>query len=236
MYQQHREQRRVTDSEKSRCAAVFQECDSGRSGYLSREDLKVAVVSMFGYKPSKMETDMLMTSVPEDNHLPGLPLDQFTSLMCSKLAAMDPYEESRQIFSAFDVHCRSFLTVEDFKRAFAKVAPHLSEQTVLEAFRYTVESMLSDCIVAWFGNLSAQERKRLQKVVNTAQSIIGSDLPTIEGIYRSRCLKKAGSIIKDPHHPGHTLTSPLPLGRRYRSLKTATSRFRNSFFPTAIRY
>lgn len=135
MYQQHREQRRVTDSEKSRCAAVFQECDSGRSGYLSREDLKVAVVSMFGYKPSKMETDMLMTSVPEDNHLPGLPLDQFTSLMCSKLAAMDPYEESRQIFSAFDVHCRSFLTVEDFKRAFAKVAPHLSEQTVLEAFR-----------------------------------------------------------------------------------------------------
>lgn len=135
MYQQHREQRRVTDSEKSRCAAVFRECDSGQSGYLSREDLKVAVVSMFGYKPSKMETDMLMTSVPEDNHLPGLPLDQFTSLMCSKLAAMDPYEESRQIFSAFDVHCRSFLTVEDFKRAFAKVAPHLSEQTVLEAFR-----------------------------------------------------------------------------------------------------
>ncbi|XP_078263060.1 EF-hand calcium-binding domain-containing protein 11 isoform X2 [Rhinoraja longicauda] len=126
--------RRVTDTEKSRCAAVFRECDSGQNGYLSREDLKVAVVSMFGYKPSKMETDMLMTSVLED-HLPGLPLDQFTSLMSSKLAVVDRYEEARQIFSAFDVHCRSFLTVEDFKKAFAKVAPHLSEQTVLEAFR-----------------------------------------------------------------------------------------------------
>ncbi|XP_051885703.1 EF-hand calcium-binding domain-containing protein 11 isoform X2 [Pristis pectinata] len=137
MYQQSGsrpwDERRVTDSEKSHCAVVFRECDSGQKGYLSREDLKVAVVTMFGYKPSKMETDMLLASVLE-NHLPGLPLDQFTNIMCRKLAAMDRYEEARQIFSAFDVHCRSFLTVEDFKRAFAKVAPHLPDQTVLEAF------------------------------------------------------------------------------------------------------
>ncbi|XP_059817301.1 EF-hand calcium-binding domain-containing protein 11 isoform X7 [Hypanus sabinus] len=96
------EERRVTDSEKSRCVAV--------------------------------ETDILLASVQE-KHLPGLPLDQFTSLMCRKLAALDRYEEARQIFSAFDVHCRNFLTVEDFKRAFAKVTPHLPDQTVLEAFR-----------------------------------------------------------------------------------------------------
>ncbi|XP_059817270.1 EF-hand calcium-binding domain-containing protein 11 isoform X2 [Hypanus sabinus] len=128
------EERRVTDSEKSRCVAVFRECDLGQKGYLTREDLKIAVVMMFGYKPSKVETDILLASVQE-KHLPGLPLDQFTSLMCRKLAALDRYEEARQIFSAFDVHCRNFLTVEDFKRAFAKVTPHLPDQTVLEAFR-----------------------------------------------------------------------------------------------------
>ncbi|XP_072895475.1 EF-hand calcium-binding domain-containing protein 11 isoform X2 [Hemitrygon akajei] len=127
------EERRVTDSEKSRCVAVFRECDLGQKGYLTREDLKVAVVMMFGYKPSKVETDILLASVQE-KHLPGLPPDQFTSLMCRKLAALDRYEEARQIFSAFDVHCRNFLTVEDFKRAFAKVTPHLPDQTVLEAF------------------------------------------------------------------------------------------------------
>ncbi|XP_062901080.1 EF-hand calcium-binding domain-containing protein 11 isoform X2 [Mobula hypostoma] len=128
------EERRVTDSEKSRCAAVFRECDSGQKGFLTREDLKVAVVMMFGYKPSKVETDILLASVRE-KQLPGLSLDQFTNLMCRKLAALDGYEEARQIFSAFDVHCRNFLTVEDFKRAFAKVTPHLPDQTVLEAFR-----------------------------------------------------------------------------------------------------
>ncbi|XP_078266330.1 uncharacterized protein LOC144599387 [Rhinoraja longicauda] len=109
-----------------------------------------------------------------------------------------------------------------------------SKRIRLSFYRCTVESILTGCITAWFSNLNAQERKRLQQVVNTAQSITGSDLPTIEGIYQSRCLKKAASIMRDPHHPGHTLISPLPSGR-YRSLKTVTSRFRNSFFPTAIR-
>ncbi|XP_067848165.1 EF-hand calcium-binding domain-containing protein 11 isoform X4 [Heptranchias perlo] len=130
----YQEERIVTDSQKSRFAAVFRECDSGRNGYLSREDLKVAVVTMFGYKPSKMETDMLMAAVLEKD-LPGMPLDQFMNLMSRKMAAQDRYDEMRQIFSAFDVHCRGFLTVEDFKRAFADVTPHLPEQTVLEAFR-----------------------------------------------------------------------------------------------------
>ncbi|XP_067848164.1 EF-hand calcium-binding domain-containing protein 11 isoform X3 [Heptranchias perlo] len=129
----YQEERIVTDSQKSRFAAVFRECDSGRNGYLSREDLKVAVVTMFGYKPSKMETDMLMAAVLEKD-LPGMPLDQFMNLMSRKMAAQDRYDEMRQIFSAFDVHCRGFLTVEDFKRAFADVTPHLPEQTVLEAF------------------------------------------------------------------------------------------------------
>ncbi|XP_059799943.1 plexin-A1-like isoform X3 [Hypanus sabinus] len=40
------------------------------------------------------------------------------------------------------------------------------------------------------------------------------------------------TIVKDPHHPGRALLSLLPSGRRYRSLKTHTQRFRNSFFPS----
>ncbi len=42
------------------------------------------------------------------------------------------------------------------------------------------------------------------------------------------------SIIKESSHPNHRLFTPLPLGRRYRSLRCCTSRLRNSFFPSAI--
>uniref|UniRef100_A0A3B1K5A4 EF-hand calcium binding domain 11 n=1 Tax=Astyanax mexicanus TaxID=7994 RepID=A0A3B1K5A4_ASTMX len=91
--------------------------------YLSREDLKIAVVMLFGYKPSKV--------------VPGVPLERFVSLMGRKLSAEDPYEKTRHVFSAFDVHCRGFLKLEDFKSVFARVAPRLPDRTVLEAlFRY----------------------------------------------------------------------------------------------------
>jgi len=33
---------------------VFYECDLGHKGYLSREDVKMAIVSLLGYKPSKV--------------------------------------------------------------------------------------------------------------------------------------------------------------------------------------
>ncbi|XP_055028108.2 EF-hand calcium-binding domain-containing protein 11 isoform X4 [Misgurnus anguillicaudatus] len=126
--------REISDADRKKFETVFHQSDLGRKGYLSREDLKVAVVMLFGYKPSKSETDMLMESGFYKDW-PGVPLNQFTSLMGWKMSAEDPYEKMRQIFSAFDFHCRGFLKLEDFKSAFKRVAPHLPERTVLEAFR-----------------------------------------------------------------------------------------------------
>ncbi|XP_026141835.1 EF-hand calcium-binding domain-containing protein 11-like isoform X2 [Carassius auratus] len=65
---------------------------------------------------------------------PGVPLEWFVSLMGRKMSAEDPYEKTRQIFSAFDVHCHAFLKLDDFKSIFKRVAPHLLERTVLEGF------------------------------------------------------------------------------------------------------
>ncbi|XP_058843725.1 EF-hand calcium-binding domain-containing protein 11 isoform X3 [Acipenser ruthenus] len=130
----NRHDTKITDVVKKKIAMVFQHCDEDKKGYLSREDVKVAVVMLFGYKPSKTETDVMMASIIQAN-IPGMPLDHFVSLMGRKLAAQDNYEKTRQIFTGFDIHCHGFLTVEDFKKAFASVASHLPERTVQEAFR-----------------------------------------------------------------------------------------------------
>ncbi|XP_066531783.1 EF-hand calcium-binding domain-containing protein 11 [Hoplias malabaricus] len=124
-----------TEAERKRFIAVFDQCDVEKKGYLSREDLKVAVVMLFGYKPSKSETSNMMQAGAVPNCL-GVPLERFVSLMGRKLSAEDPYEKTRHIFSAFDVHCRGFLKLEDFKSIFAHVAPRLPDRTVLEAFRH----------------------------------------------------------------------------------------------------
>ncbi|MFT7801822.1 EF-hand calcium-binding domain-containing protein 11 [Arapaima gigas] len=100
-----RQEKKITHSETKNLAMIFQRCDEGKKGYLTREDLKVAVVQLFGYKPSKVETNMLMDPALKAD-LPGVPLDLFVSLMGRKLSVLDPYEKTRQIFNVFDVRCK----------------------------------------------------------------------------------------------------------------------------------
>ncbi len=99
----------------------------------------------------------------------------------------------------------------------------------------TVESILTGCITAWFGNSTAGNRRALQRVVRTAHHIVGGELPSLQDIYTRRCTRKARRIIKDSSHPSHRLLSLLPSGRRFRSIRSRTSRLRDSFFPQAIR-
>ncbi|XP_015205917.2 EF-hand calcium-binding domain-containing protein 11 isoform X1 [Lepisosteus oculatus] len=128
-----RQEPKISETDIKKFTSVFQQCDESKKGYLDREDLKIAIVMIFGYKPSKSETDLLLHPVLQAN-LPGVPLDHFINLMGRKLSVQDPFEKTRQIFTAFDVHCRGFLTLEDFRKAFSSVA-HLQDQTVQEAFR-----------------------------------------------------------------------------------------------------
>eukprot|EP00061_Rhincodon_typus_P017277 g45901.t1 len=72
----------------------------------------------------------------------------------------------------------------------------------------TIESILSGCIVAWYGNCSAQDHKKLLRVVYTTQSIMQAKLPSIDSIYTSHCLGKAANITKGPSHPGYNLFPP----------------------------
>ncbi|KAK3550786.1 hypothetical protein QTP70_005472 [Hemibagrus guttatus] len=89
------------------------------------------------------------------------------------------------------------------------ISHHLSAGTVWRGwvdFRFLgvyIEEDLT-CTVA--------QRKALQRVINTAQKILGCPLLTLEELHSSGCLKKAQNIIKDTSHPGHHLFELLPSG------------------------
>ncbi len=71
--------------------------------------------------------------------------------------------------------------------------------------------------------------------MRTARHIVGGELPSLQDIYSSRCIRKARRITKDSSHPSHSLLSLLPSGRCLCSVRSRTSRLRDSFFPQAIR-
>ncbi len=110
----------------------------------------------------------------------------------------------------------------------------IKNKLLVSFYRCTIESILTYCICVWFSSCTVAERKALQRVVNTAQKIIGCPLPSLEDRYSSHCLRKAHNILRDPSHPGHTHFELLPSGRCYRIMKTRTNRLKNSFYPRAI--
>ncbi|KAK3522942.1 hypothetical protein QTP86_009718 [Hemibagrus guttatus] len=82
---------------------------------------------------------------------------------------------------------------------------HLPPPILTMFYRGTIESVLSSCITAWFGNCTVSDRKTLQQIVKTAEKIIGVSRPSITDMYTTRCIRKANSIVDDPKHPSHTL-------------------------------
>ncbi|TWW71608.1 Transposon TX1 uncharacterized 149 kDa protein ORF 2 [Takifugu flavidus] len=75
--------------------------------------------------------------------------------------------------------------------------------------------LLTSSITVWYAGATARDRLRLQRVVRAAEKVIGCRLPSIQDLYISRTRRRAG--------------------RRLRSIRTKTSRYMNSFFPSAIR-
>ncbi|XP_054629453.1 stromal cell-derived factor 2-like protein 1 isoform X1 [Dunckerocampus dactyliophorus] len=102
-------------------------------------------------------------------------------------------------------------------------------------YRCTIESVLTASITVWYGNCTTRDRKALQRVIKTSQNIVGAALPSLQDIYKSRVLRRTHNLIKDSTHPQHSLFTLLPSGRRYRSLKSRSTRLANSFYPQAIR-
>jgi hypothetical protein len=76
----------------------------------------------------------------------------------------------------------------------------MGPQILKKFYSCTIESILTDCITAWYGNCSASDRKALQRVVRTAQYITGAKLPAIQNLYTRRCQRKALKMVRlQPH-------------------------------------
>ena len=69
-------------------------------------------------------------------------------------------------------------------------------QILKRFYSCTIESILTSCITAWYGNCSASDRKPLQREVRMAQYITGTKLPAIQDLYTRRCQRKALKIVR----------------------------------------
>lgn len=83
-----------------------------------------------------------------------------------------------------------------------------SPNALLNFYRCTVESIHAGCITTWFSN----SYMRLQKMVDTAYSSMGTHLPIIEG----GVIHQEGSLYHDRYTPPrpHCLLSAATIGKK----------------------
>ncbi|KAL6108477.1 uncharacterized protein ACO6RY_18992 [Pungitius sinensis] len=111
---------------------------------------------------------------------------------------------------------------------------NLPQTMMVHFYTAIMESILCSSITVWYAAATAKDKGRLQRVICSAERVIGCNLPSLQDLFASRSLKWARKIVADPSHPGHELFVPLSSGRRLRSIRTKTSRHTNSFFPSAV--
>jgi hypothetical protein len=111
----------------------------------------------------------------------------------------------------------------------------MGPQILKTFYSCTIESILTGCISAWYGNCLASNLKALQRVVCTAQYITGAQLPAIQDLYTRQCQRKALKMVKDSSHPSHRLFSLLLHSKRFPYNKSGTNRTLNSFYPQTLR-
>ena len=89
--------------------------DPSSTGSLHPEEYKVGVIFLLGYKPTSRE----IQAVFKDRS--ALKVGEFRELMRTRLECKETRDMARETFTAFDRHCKGFLSAEDVRRAFAEV-------------------------------------------------------------------------------------------------------------------
>ncbi|KAL6098173.1 uncharacterized protein ACO6RY_13525 [Pungitius sinensis] len=99
---------------------------------------------------------------------------------------------------------------------------NLPKTMMVHFYTAIMESILCSSITVWYAAATAKDKGRLQRVIRSAERVIGCNLPSLQDSFASRSLKRARRVLADPSHPGHKLFVPLPFGRRLRSISTKT--------------
>ena len=119
---------------------VFQCYKNKDNDYMNSFNLKLAMLFLFGYKPSSSEVGQIMKTTEGTDRYGQINLVEFKRIMIARMQHESHDQDIRNLFQAFDVRCQGYLTLDDILRAFQHVAPNLPETSVRDCFRSALKS------------------------------------------------------------------------------------------------
>ena len=110
------------------------------------------------------------------------------------------------------------------------------DKTIMNLFyKSIVQSVVSFCILCWYGNLTCRDQKKLNRIVKSAKRLGCTDVMSFHVLYQDLAVNKVNNLMKDQDHILCKHYQLLPSRARLSSIYCRTSRYKNSFVPTSIR-
>ena len=100
-------------------------------------------------------------------------------------------------------------------------------------YQSVIQSIITFCIMTWFGNLRAKDTHRLERVTKIASRTIGLNVKNLHIIFESAVLSKLRAIMLDLTHPLQYKVVVNRSGRIHTPF-TNKKRFRLSFLPNCM--
>ncbi|CAB1328813.1 unnamed protein product, partial [Coregonus sp. 'balchen'] len=127
----------------------------------------------------------------------------------------------------------------DFSSAYNTIQLHLLIKWINRFLvNRTQQSVMSFGLICMFGNMRAQDKVKLQRLIKAGGRIIGIDQESATSLYTNLILQKLESILQDNTHFLHSKlchNSSWTRGMRLLQKKIRMDIYGNSFIPTAIR-
>ena len=77
---------------------------------------------------------------------------------------------------------------------------NVDKQIMSLFYRSIVESVMSYCIISWFGSSHKKDQHKLAKIGKIAKRM-GVNSKNLNELYQNDCINMVDKILKDAHHP-----------------------------------
>lgn len=110
----------------------------------------------------------------------------------------------------------------------------LITKCLLFFYKFFIESIVSYCVLCWYGHSKITHRNKLGKIVKTCETIIGKQPVDLYHLYLTRLAQKEDKVCMDKTYSLSVEFMLLRSGCRYRYPNVRTNRVKTSFIAMAI--
>lgn len=111
---------------------AFCYADKENNGFLNKHEIKVAYLTIFGYKPSQFEMNDIFTKYGNNECIDKA---NFINFVLDRQKYIDKYDQIRETFQCFDTRRKGFINFEDFKKGMQKHYMYMPELKITQYFR-----------------------------------------------------------------------------------------------------